>query len=380
MTQSATGPELTVVVPTRNEADNVLPLCARIEEALADVAHEIVFVDDSDDGRTPEALAEAAKRYRNVRFEHRQVSDGLSGAVIRGFSLAKGSALAVLDGDLQHPPEILADMFSRLRAGSDVVVGSRFVPGGSDGGLDARRQLVSFVARAAIWLALHKSRSLRDPTSGCFMLRRAVIDGTVLRPIGWKVLLEVLQRGSWTAVDEVALGFESRHSGRSKLSGAQMVDLLRQLWQLAREDADDRRFYTFALVGLSGVVLNMAIFLLLSRAGVQTEAAAALAALGAMVSNFVWNERYTYRDRHTGQRFARAVKALLTQAVGIGIDTALVALLHEVLGIPGAAANLVGIAGAAGWNYGLFSFWVWRRAPERSPGWSLVAQGVSEDS
>ena len=378
---SADAVRLSVIVPTRNEAENIEPLRARVAEALGRTPYELLFVDDSDDEGTVAALGHAAAVDPAVRFEHRTASDGLSGAVLRGFALARGEVLAVLDGDLQHPPEILPRMLARIDSGADLVVGSRFVPGGADGGLGPVRKLVSWVARASIWMALRRTRALKDPTSGCFMFRREGLADARAEALGWKILVEVLQRGVFPRVEEEPLRFAPRQHGVSKLSGRQVLDLYRQLWRLVRASPDDRRFYLFAAVGASGVVLNMAVFLLLSRAGLAPEAAAPVSAAAAMVSNFVWNERFTYRDRRSGQFAGRAFKAVGTQVVGVAIDTGVVALAHAVFGLPGALANLIGILVAAGWNYGVFSAWVWRRAPAApAPQWSVVPSEVSHKS
>lgn len=371
---------LSLVVPTRNEAENIEPLCSAVAAALGETPYELVFVDDSEDDMTVPALERAASKDRAVRFEHRAVSDGLSGAVLRGLALSRGEVVAVLDGDLQHPPEILPRMLARIDAGADLVVGSRFVPGGDDGGLGPDRRLVSFVARASIWAALNRTRGLHDPTTGCFMFRREGLSGARPEAVGWKVLLEVVQRGRFERIEEEPLRFAPRRHGVSKLGGRQVLDLYRQLWRLARASPDDRRLYLFALVGLSGVVVNMAVFLALSRAGLVPEAAAPVSAVAAMVSNFIWNERFTYRDRRSGQVGGRAFRAVATQAVGVGVDTGIVALAHSVFGLPGALANLLGILVAAGWNYGIFSTWVWRRAPRAPARWKAVPSEVSQKS
>lgn len=374
------SPRLSVIVPTRNEAENIEPLRVAVGEALRGVAYEMVFVDDSTDCATVTALERAVAQDASVRFEHRGISDGLSGAVLRGFELSRGSVLAVIDGDLQHPPETLRRMLTRIDGGADLVVGSRFVAGGSDGGLDGLRKFISLVARATIWAALKKTRVLTDPTSGCFMLRREGLTKARPEAVGWKILLEVLQRGRFDRPAEVPLQFAARVYGVSKLGGRQVVDLYRQLWRLVRASPDDRRFYAFALVGASGVVLNEAAFLVLGRLGAVPELAAPISAALSMVSNFVWNDRFTYRDRREGQAVGRAVRAVATQVVGIGLDTAIVALLHSVIGMPGAVANLFGIVVAAAWNYGVFSSWVWRPAAAGTAPWNVNPQEASQKS
>lgn len=351
---------LTVIVPTRDEAENVAALLARIESALSGVPYEVLFVDDSDGPSTAAAILRYAAADDRVRLERRATRDGLGGAVMRGFALARGDRIAVMDADLQHPPEVLGDLVAALDRGSDMAVGSRFVPGGSDGGLGPGRKLVSLGARVLIWLVLGRARRLKDPTSGSFAVRTEVARRAPYRATGWKVLLELLPYVEPSRVSEVPLRFGARSAGTSKLSGRQGIDLVRQLWRLVGASPEDRRLYRFLLVGLSGVVLNTAVFLVLSRLGLVPEAAAPLSAGAAMLSNFVWNDRFTFGDRRRGAGLVRGGKAMLAQIAGIAIDTGVVAALHAGLGVPGLVSNLGGIAAAAGWNYGTFSAWVWR--------------------
>ena len=374
MTQDVT---VSVVVPTRDEKDNIGELVARMADALRGELWEAVFVDDSRDEATVEALKRTAARYPQVRFEHRAQGDGLSGAVRRGFCLARGPLIAVMDADLQHPPEVLPSMLAQLRSGADLVVGSRFVPGGSDGGLGVARRFVSLAAQVLIWAGIGRARCLSDPTSGCFAVRRDILPADRLHATGWKILLEVLVRAEPARVLEVPLVFSERRHGESKMSLRQMVDLLRQIGELVWESSDDRRLYLFALVGASGVLLNMAVFLLLGRLGVSPEAGAFGSAVLAMLSNFFLNDRFTYLDRAMGSRMERGLRALLVQAAGIAIDTAAVAALHLGQHWPGILANGFGILAASVWNYGMFTTWVWRKSPaEAKPARAALAREV----
>lgn len=369
---------LSIIVPTRNEGENVALLAARIGKSLERVDYEVIFVDDSDDGETVSTLERLSQTDAHVRFRHRPVSNGLSGAVIDGFGLARGDILAAMDGDLQHPTNCLLPMLEEIVGGADLVVASRFVPGGDDGGLRVERKVVSFVARALIWVGLGKSRILRDPTSGYFMVRRDCVETAKLHAIGWKILLEVLARGGARRVAEVPMRFEPRIHGTSKLSGRQMTALVRQVFQLVKDSPEDRRFYLFALVGLSGVVLNTVVFLLLTRFGVMVELASIFSALAAMVSNFALNDHFTFFDRKVGRFTSRGVRAVGTQVVGLAVDVGMVVLLHGAMHWPGVVANLFGIVAGAVWNYGVYSRWVWKDLPRFAQGRQRTVHEVSE--
>lgn len=228
---------LSVVVPTRNEAPNIEPLVARLEASLASMAPwEAIFVDDSDDG-TPSAISRQAARGAPVRLLHRPRGarpGGLGGAVSAGFAASSGSLLAVMDADLQHPPEILPALTAPLRSGeADLVAGSRYGWAGSDAGLSGPwRHLVSASCRKAVHALLPASRSIDDPLSGLFALRRSLLDEVVLRPTGYKILLEVVVRAKPPLVVNVGFRFAPRYAGTSKANLKEGMVFLEHLARL----------------------------------------------------------------------------------------------------------------------------------------------------
>ena len=224
---------ISIVVPTYNEAENVGNLVNQIDYALRGIDYEVIFVDDSTDD-TPEAIRKVMGENHNVRMEHRETEKGLATAVLKGFSLADGDYIAVMDADLQHPPAILRSMYAVMETGADFCVPSRFIPGGSDGGLGPYRKLVSGVARYIGKIALPSLRRITDPTSGLFMFRRAVIEGADLQPIGWKIMVEVLAMGTYKSVVEIPYKFQARPAGESKLSSKVTIEYLKQVAQLMK--------------------------------------------------------------------------------------------------------------------------------------------------
>ena len=224
---------ISVVVPTYNEAENVGNLVNQIEYALRGIEYEVIFVDDSTDD-TVDAIKAVMKENANVRMEHRETEKGLATAVLKGFSLANGDYIAVMDADLQHPPTILRSMYAVMETGVDFCVPSRFIPGGSDGGLGPYRKLVSGVARYIGKIMLPSLRKITDPTSGLFMFRRAVIEGADLRPIGWKIMVEVLAMGTYKSVVEIPYKFQARPAGESKLSSKVTIEYLKQVAELTK--------------------------------------------------------------------------------------------------------------------------------------------------
>lgn len=356
--------KLSLIIPTYNERDNIFTVTDLVGRALQTVDYEIIFVDDSADD-TPDMLRQAAEVDRRVRYEHRTHERGLGTAVVRGFELATGDVLAVMDADLQHPPEMLVTMFNEIENGSDIVVPSRFVPGGDDGGLSSVRKLISAGARHLARLALHRVRKTTDPTSGFFMMRHSVIEGVKLRPIGWKILIEVLARGTYTSILEIPYAFRARSAGESKMSVREQWNYIKHLGLLVRDSPTDRRFFLFAGVGISGVLVNMVVYIIAVRLGLTVMVAGLVSALAALLSNFTLNDRLTWSDVKGQGWLMRASKYFLTSLVGIGIDVGILTVLYHDVHIHYVAANLAGIIVATIWNYAVSNYWTWRTAKRK---------------
>lgn len=231
---AAAPPRLSVVIPTFEERDNLLPLVARIAAACrgAAIPFEIIVVDDdSPDGTAAEAERLAA--LYPLRLIVRKSERGLATAVLRGFEAARGEVVAAIDADLSHPPERLPDLARpALDGAADMVVGSRYVGGGAiDPRWPLRRRLAS---RVAIALARPLLRGLRDATSGFFCVRRSLLAGLAFRPLGYKIALEILVRACPARVREVPIDFRDRERGRTKFGLREQwnyaVHLLRLYW------------------------------------------------------------------------------------------------------------------------------------------------------
>jgi len=227
-------PQLSLVVPTRNERENIEALVVRVAAALGALDYEILFADDSDDD-TPVVVNRLAATNPAIRLLHREPEDrsgGLSTAVVEGMRHARGALIAILDGDLQHPPEELPAMVDAAED-ADIVVASRYIAGGSSAGLDGwYRQAVSRGSKLAAAALFRRVRACSDPMSGFFLIRREVIEHADLQPVGFKVLLEILVRGQWTRLTEVPYMFGEREGGASKASVEQGRAYLRHLREL----------------------------------------------------------------------------------------------------------------------------------------------------
>jgi dolichol-phosphate mannosyltransferase len=234
---SARPSKLALVIPTLHEAGNIIPLLVRVRAALdgCKVPYEVIVVDDDSGDGIEAILAGVAAEDSRIRLIVRYGERGLAGAVLRGWAETDATHLGVMDADLQHPPELLPNLWSAIQAGADLAVGSRYASGGSLGGWRASRHLIS---RIAIWMTLPVQRSgirARDPMSGFFIVRRECIDGIALQTAGFKILLEVLARADLRTVVEVPFTFGRRYAGASKAGPRAAFDYLLLLLRLYRQ-------------------------------------------------------------------------------------------------------------------------------------------------
>ncbi|MCX9012735.1 MAG: polyprenol monophosphomannose synthase [Candidatus Methanoperedens sp.] len=218
---------ISIIVPTYNEKDNIQKLIPAIHITLSRYEHELLVVDDNSPDGTAEAAEEMSGEYP-VKVLRRSGKFGLASAVIHGFKHAKGDVLGVIDADLQHPPECVGDFALAVMNGHDIAVGSRYTGGGKIEGWSMYRSLVS---RGAIMLSKPLT-NVRDPMSGYFFLKRRVIENVSFSPIGYKILLEILTKGSYENVKEIPYTFRIRKHGKSKLCGGEYFNYLKLLCYL----------------------------------------------------------------------------------------------------------------------------------------------------
>ncbi|NJI58381.1 glycosyltransferase [Microbacterium oxydans] len=294
------GTPVTVIVPTFNERENVAELVARTAAALAGWDAEILFVDDSTDDTAVEIERVAVDASIPVRVIHRtENTNGLGGAVVVGLEAAASDVCVVMDGDLQHPPELLPVLLERHAAGdADVVAASRYVGGGDTSGLGTA---VRFgVSRVATWLTramfpLRLARST-DPMTGFFLVDRRRLDLTALQPQGFKILLEILARND-LRIAEVPMEFAERRHGTSKASLRQGATFIAHLARLRFG-----KMSLFALIGVIGAAANLGIMWALTATGVPYVWAAIIGAEVTIIGNFLLQERFVFADMRTDAR------------------------------------------------------------------------------
>jgi dolichol-phosphate mannosyltransferase len=359
------APEITIVVPTLNERANIPILVARLQRLMAGIHWEVVFVDDnSTDGTAAVArtIGEADSRVRCIRRIGRR---GLAGALLEGMLASQARYVAALDADLQHDEGLLVAMAERLRQGDvDLVVASRYMEGNATAGFDSHR------ARASRWSSTIARRflgvELTDPMSGFFMIRRDLVEELApsLSSQGFKLLLDIVAtaRGR-IRVAELPYVFRARQHGLSKLDTRVILDFAALVISKLTGDAVSLRFLLFCAVGLTGVVVHMAVLAMaLDAAELRFSAAQAVATIAAITWNFVLNNRLTYSDqRLTGWRFFKGL--LWFQVIcSVGAVSNVGAATWIYNSGPGWwVAGLGGALMGAVWNYVVSAAFVWRQ-------------------
>lgn len=311
---------VSIVVPTFREAASIAALVGRIDAALSDsgVQWELLLVDDdSDDGS--EDIAAALAQCLPVRLEVRR--DGprdLSLAVTHGIRLARFDRLVVMDADLSHPPERILDLLGALDTGCDLVIGSRYVPGGLvDRTWSPWRFLVSRLAT----LLAQPLVNCSDPMSGFFATNRRVLpDLRTLRPIGYKIALELMVRGR-LRVKEVPIDFIDRTLGASKMNWRQQINFVRHLYRLyLYRFGGLARLLCFGLVGASGFVIDVGCYLSLQGFGVEHRLARFLSFWPSVSWNWWLNRGMTFSERQRQPRARQWAKFVVSSLLGLAVS------------------------------------------------------------
>jgi dolichol-phosphate mannosyltransferase len=362
--QGIKAAELSIIVPTLNERDNIKGVIAAVADALPNVAWEIVFVDDDSPDGTASVVREIAQGDPRVRCLHRFGRRGLSSACVEGIMSTASPIIAVMDADRQHDEHALLQMFETINSiGADIVVGSRYVEGGGVGDWNRSRAAMSrFATRITNWIT---GTTLSDPMSGFFMLRRDVFLRALprLSTIGFKILLDIsASSGSALKVVDLPYKFRSRKYGVSKLDSTVLWEFLLLLLDKRIGRYIPTRFISFALIGGSGVFVHVAILALLFKiVGIGFATAQTAATFTAITTNYLLNNALTYRDQRL-----RGMKLLagwlsfnLVCAIGafanVGIANWMFAYNSMWL-----ISGLAGIAVGVVWNYAMSSIFTWR--------------------
>ncbi|MEU9732335.1 glycosyltransferase family 2 protein [Streptomyces sp. NPDC048002] len=327
---------VTIVVPTFNESANIRQLLHQITESVPSrLPCEVVFVDDSTDD-TPEVIKAAAQDCPfPVAVIHRdEPVGGLGGAVVEGLKAATSDWIVVMDGDCQHPPSLVPELVATgERSNAELVVASRYIKGGSRAGLAGSYRVA--VSRGATWLTKslfpRRLHGISDPMSGFFALRRQAVTADVLKPLGYKILLELAVRSRPRQVAEVPFVFQDRFAGESKSTAQEGLRFLRHLAGL-RTATPAARMVGFGLIGASGFVPNLLALWILTGFGMHYLPAEIVANQFGVAWNFLLIEHLLFRDRRVHRRWwDRAGRFALLANADLVLRIPLIALfVHQL--------------------------------------------------
>jgi len=348
-------PDISIVVPTFREAENLRELYSRVVAVMGTASWEIIFVDDdSTDGTADLARALSAQDPR-IRCLQRIGRRGLSTAVVEGALSSSASLIAVMDADLQHDESILPEMIQELRNRDlDVVVGSRYVGGGSTGDwVESRRKISAFAGRLARGLV---PETLRDPMSGFFVMKADTFRQAVrqLSGYGYKILLDLfVSAGRPLRFAEVPYTFKPRAHGESKLDSLVAWEYLMLLVDKRIGHIIKPRLLFFLVVGGSGVAVHyLTLTVLFLGLGVAFPVAQLAGTVLSMTSNFFLNNLFTYRDqRLSGGRLIRGLLSFYA-VCGLGAMANIgIAAYAFSKHLEWALSALAGIIVGTLWNY-----------------------------
>ena len=364
------GP-VSIVAPTYREAANIPALAERVHAALSGtgIEWELILADDDSRDGSEGIVAELARRFPIRMVVRRDPPRDLSRSVLFGIASARFDRLVVMDADLSHPPERIVDLLRGLDDGCAMTVGSRYATGGSIDRAWSRRRLLG--SRAATALALPLV-SCADPMSGFFAVdRRALPDPLALRPVGYKIALEIMVRGR-LEVREIPIDFRDRARGTSKLGWRQQIDFLRHLYRLySFRHGGPVRLVSFGFVGASGFIIDAASYLFLQWAGIEHRLARLISFWPAVTWNWLLNRRLTFHERRPEARARQWARFVGGSFVGLTVNVGSYVLLtsfvdtfdrHRVL------ALLIGVGLGGFVNFLFATRYVYRPHSTTGPG------------
>ncbi len=356
--------ELTVVVPTYNERDNIRFCIDSLYSVLADISWEVIFVDDDSQDDTSSLVRDIARKDPRIRCIQRLKRRGLSSACVEGILASSSPYICIMDADLQHDEKLLPAMLSVLKKENmDLVIGSRYIESGSTGNLSRHRVFISSLATLLGKLLL--INNVKDPMSGYFMLRRDYFEQIMheLSGRGFKILLDILASTQKPIrCKEIPYIMRSRLRGASKLDSTVIWDFFALMTNKFFGRILPVRFLLFASVGLVGVLIHIfSLWGIYKLLGTNFLVAQIIGTYLAMTSNFILNNIFTYQDmRLKGIEFIRGLGSFYIYcSFGALINIVLSDYLFEK-SFPWWFAGILGAVSGAVWNYAVTAALTWR--------------------
>jgi len=370
-------PEVSIVLPTYNERDNIPIIIDRISKKLKTYEYEIVVVDDNSPDKTYKIAQELAKKNSNIKVIRRIKEKGLSSAIASGFANATGKYRIVMDADLQHDCSVLPQFIENFRHGKNLVIGTRKADGGKIENWSPIRKFISWGATILAKITL--LTRISDPMSGFFGINANYFEKihSKLNPRGFKLLLELLMLTKNNEIAEVGFVFSPRIHGESKLSSDVMLQYLLGLYDLRLGKYIPLKFIQYSLVGVSGVIINLGFqyfgenyylssftdYTIGSIQIAKSQLAVMIAIEISIISNFFLNNYWTFKaQKLIGTK--KIIKGLFNYnavcLAGAFINFAIFSFLLEKFFINKYLANLIGIFAATAWNYFINTQMTWK--------------------
>ena len=323
---------VSIILPTYNEAKNIPLIVPRICQVLkkGDLSGEILVVDDNSPDGTADIAKELANEYP-VIVNVRQNERGLATAVMKGFELAHGDVCVVMDADMSHPVEKIPEMIQPIINGQcDATIGSRYMAGGGCENWSLIRRIVS---KGAGVLARGVTKA-SDPTSGFMAIKREILEGVKLDPVGWKIVLEVIVKTN-ARLREVPISFADRQFGNSKLNARVQKEYLLHLLKLySYKYPSIFEFIKFCLVGFSGLFVDTAVLVGVVELGsLDPRIAAIFAFLAAVSWNYALNRMWTFDLGRKTKVSYSYVSFVMICAVGFLVRLGVMHVLIEFAGM-----------------------------------------------
>jgi dolichol-phosphate mannosyltransferase len=365
--------DLTVIIPTFNEETNIRNIVMAVDAVFHEhsLHGQILVVDDNSSDSTIGIVNELKRTREHVEILVRENDHGLSQSVADGFSTASSEVFVVIDADFSHPPVLIPRMYEEIRKGNDIVIGSRYMEGGGIRKWPLKRRVISI---GATFLGRLLFPDISDPVSGFFAVRKTVVDKAPLKPRGYKILLEILGKGTWEKDTEIPFEFVDREIGASKLKIRTIIEYAQQvaditLYSFSHHHSaawrEWKRVFKFGIVGLSGIVVNLGIlYFLVEFSYLDKALASPLAIEFSILNNFIWNDRWTFgtvKDRKVSSRWHRLAAFNLVSVGGGAINYGIFLILTGWVSIYYLIAQLIGILAAFAWNFLVNRRYTWTR-------------------
>jgi len=373
--------QVSIIIPTYNESENIIKVLKSIDEHIPeDIATEALIVDDNSPDGTGKIVENYINGTRNkpgytIEVIHRKTKSGLSSAILDGIQHSTGETVVIMDSDFSHPPKIIPQLVEEITTSKcDIVIASRFVPGGAINGWSTKRKLISKTAKGIAKAGLGVNES--DPMSGFFAFKRKILDGIKFDAIGYKMLLEILVKTKGAKVKEIPYTFTNRTRGSSKLDSSTMLEYVKSVWRLYRyghtaKVSDTRtsihfiskagRFYT---VGASGLLVNYIVSLLFADVIIDFWYihATIIGIIVSMSSNFILNKMWTFEDRNfeAKKTLAQYGKFVGFSSLGALIQLGMVYILVDNYQFVYSLALILAVIIAASSNFVLNKKWTFK--------------------